>query len=169
LLHLQNTTGKIKNWITFEALRNAISPLKTIETMRTINLGTANRNPLNIRYSAANRWLGLHPVTPNVKGFCKFIAPVYGYRAAVVLMKTYMRRYGLDTPAGIISRWAPPKENRTELYIACVCGRSRLGRDERITAEGPELARLIAAMARQETGARITPEGVDDIRRKFNV
>ena len=169
MLHLQNTTGKIKNWITFEALRNAISPLKTIETMRTINLGTANRNPLNIRYSAANRWLGLHPVTPNVKGFCKFIAPVYGYRAAVVLMKTYMRRYGLDTPAGIISRWAPPKENRTELYIACVCGRSRLGRDERITAEGPELARLIAAMARQETGARITPEGVDDIRRKFNV
>ena len=137
--------------------------------MRTINLGTANRNPLNIRYSAANRWLGLHPVTPNVKGFCKFIAPVYGYRAAVVLMKTYMRRYGLDTPAGIISRWAPPKENRTELYIACVCGRSRLGRDERITAEGPELARLIAAMARQETGARITPEGVDDIRRTFKI
>ena len=150
-------------------MRNAISPLKTIETMRTINLGTANRNPLNIRYSAANRWLGLHPVTPNVKGFCKFIAPVYGYRAAVVLMKTYMRRYGLETPAGIISRWAPPMDNRTELYIACVCGRSRLGRDERITAEGPELARLIAAMARQETGARITPEGVDDIRRKFNV
>lgn len=81
--------------------------------MKNINIGTANRNPLNIRHSPANRWLGLHPTQPSVKGFCKFIAPAYGYRAAVVLIKTYMRRHGLRTPAQIIARWAPPSENRT--------------------------------------------------------
>lgn len=133
------------------------------------NLGCRNRNPLNIRYSKLNRWKGLHPVTPCVGGFCHFIAPVYGYRAAVVLMKTYMTRYGCLTPATIISRWAPPSENDTALYIAAVCGRSRLGRDERLSADGPQLGRLVAAMARQETGMHITPEGVDDIRRQFGV
>lgn len=137
--------------------------------MNTINLGCANHNPLNIRYSPSNRWLGLHPVTPNVKGFCHFIAAAYGYRAAVVLMKTYMRRYGCHTPAAIISRWAPPVENNMELYIASVCGRSRLGRNERLSPDGPQLGRLVAAMARQETGMHITPEGVDDIRRRFGV
>lgn len=137
--------------------------------MKNINIGTANRNPLNIRHSPANRWLGLHPTQPSVKGFCKFIAPAYGYRAAVVLIKTYMRRHGLRTPAQIIARWAPPSENRTELYIACVCGRSRLGRDERLEEQGPQIGRLVAAMARQETGTDITPEAVDEYRRKFNV
>lgn len=137
--------------------------------MKNINIGMQNRNPLNIRYSPANRWLGLHPAQPCVKGFCKFIAPAYGYRAAIVLIKTYMRRYGLRTPAAIIARWAPPSENRTELYVACVCGRSRLRPDERLSEQGPQLARLVAAMARQETGVSITPEAIDEYRRKFNV
>ena len=54
--------------------------------METLNLGQQNRNPLNIRYNARNRWRGLHPTTPNVRGFCKFISVAHGYRAAVVLM-----------------------------------------------------------------------------------
>ncbi|MDO4930264.1 MAG: structural protein P5 [Bacteroidales bacterium] len=137
--------------------------------MKNENLGCANRNPLNIRYVSTNHWLGLHPATPNVKGFCKFIAPDYGYRAAVVLLKNYITRYGCDTPEKVIARWAPPSENRTALYVACVCGRSRLRPDETLSTEGPQIGRLIAAMAKQETGMHITPEGVDDIRRKFNV
>ncbi len=137
--------------------------------MKTMNLGIANRNPLNIRYVKANHWLVLHPQTPNVKGFCHFTAPAYGFRAAIILIKNYMRKYGCVTPENIIRRWAPPTENNTELYIACVCGRSRLGRQERLHTEGPQIGRLVAAMTRQETGMYITPEGVDEIRRKFNV
>lgn len=139
------------------------------QTMKTMNLGIANRNPLNIRYIKANHWLGLHPQTPNVKGFCHFTAPAYGFRAAIILIKNYMKKYGCVTPEDIIRRWAPPTENNTELYIACVCGRSRLGRQERLHTEGPQIGRLVAAMTRQETGMYITPEGVDEIRRKFNV
>lgn len=134
-----------------------------------MNLGIANRNPLNIRYVKANHWLGLHPQTPNVKGFCHFTTPAYGFRAAIILIKNYMRKYSCVTPEDIIRRWAPPTENNTELYIACVCGRSRLGRLERLHTEGPQIGRLVAAMTRQETGMYITPEGVDEIRRKFNV
>lgn len=137
--------------------------------MKKENLGMYNHNPLNIRYSKANHWLGLHPASPCVKGFCHFIAPVYGYRAAVVLIKNYMIRYHCITPEAIIRRWAPPTENATELYIACVCGRSSLGRKEMLRTDGNQIGRLVAAMARQETGMHITPEGVDEIRRKFNV
>ncbi len=136
--------------------------------MSTLNLGIANRNPLNIRYAAANRWLGLHPVTPCVRGFCHFISVAHGFRAAVVLIKNYIRR-GFDTPARVIARWAPPQENDTALYTAAVCGRSRLGRDEKLLPHGPQIGRLVAAMARQETGMHITPEGVDDIRQRFGV
>ena len=75
-----------------------------------MNLGIANRNPLNIRYVKANHWLGLHPQTPNVKGFCHFTAPAYGFRAAIILIKNYMRKYGCVTPENIIRRWAPPTE-----------------------------------------------------------
>lgn len=137
--------------------------------MKNENLGCRNHNPLNIRYAPANHWLGLHPATPCVKGFCKFIAPAYGYRAAVVLIKQYIRRYGCDTPSKIIHRWAPPSENRTALYVACVCGRSGLKPEETVSPEGPQIGRLIAAMARQETGMHITPEEVDELRKKFNV
>ena len=93
----------------------------------------------------------------------------HGYRAAVVLMKNYIRHYGADTPAKIIARWAPPSENNTRYYIAAVCGRSRLDPNETIRIDGPQIGRLIAAMARQETGMTIQPEAVDELRRQFGV
>ena len=138
-------------------------------TKRTENLGTANRNPLNIRFSAANHWLGLHPLQPNVKGFCRFTNFDYGYRAAILLIKNYIRRYRCDTPAQIIHRWAPPSENRTDLYIACVCGRSGLAPEERILLEGNQIPRLVAAMAKQETGLHPTPEYLQDLCERFHI
>lgn len=133
------------------------------------NLGIENRNPLNIRYSRANRWLGLHPGHPDVGGFCCFISPVYGYRAAFLLLRTYMQRYGLVTPRAIITRWAPPCENKTELYIACVCGRSGLEENQLLFPDGIDLCRLVAAMARQESGMHVTPGELMEIRRRFGV
>ena len=137
--------------------------------MRRENLGIANRNPLNIRHSTANRWLGLCPHRPSVKGFCHFLNFAYVYRAAVVLIKNYILKHGADTPRKIIARWAPPSENQTDLYIACVCGRSRLAPDEKILAYGPQIARLVAAMAKQETGVSILPEEIEEIRETFKV
>ena len=134
-----------------------------------ISLGQANHNPLNIRYAPANKWLGLDEKRPNVKGFCRFRADAYGYRAAVKLICTYMTKYDIRTPEGICQRWAPPSENHTLLYTMAVCGRAHLRPNERLTPRSEAVARLVAAMARQESGMHITPQGVEEIRRRFGV
>lgn len=133
-----------------------------------LNLGIRLRNPLNIRHNSRNRWVGLSHRTPSVKGFCHFLHFDYGYRAAIVLLKNYIRR-GFDTPTDIIMRWAPPSENNTVLYLAAVCGRARLLPTQRLRIEGTDIAHLVSAMARQETGLRITPNEVMDIRERFGV
>ena len=137
--------------------------------MMKSNLGIENRNPLNIRYRSCNRWLGLHPTQPNRRGFCRFRTFDHGFRAAIVLMKNYIRRYGCDTPEKIVYRWAPPSENRTEIYLACVCGRSHLQREEKLRVYGKQIPRLVAAMARQETGIHVTPEYLENLRNHFHV
>lgn len=45
----------------------------------------------------------------------------YGVRALAKLLITYQSKYSLHTIAGIIGRWAPPKENNTTAYITAVC------------------------------------------------
>lgn len=150
-------------------MKNLTTTLQTARTRNTQNVGVLANNPLNIRYVASNHWLGLHPSSPSLRGFCRFISVAHGYRAAIVLMKRYITRYHCCTPAAIITRWAPPSENKTQLYIAAVCGRSHLAANEVIAPDSIDLSRLIAAMAQQETGMHITPEGIQEIRRDFGV
>ena len=80
--------------------------------------GLSNRNPGNIRQSAV-RYKG--EVRPSRDpAFKQFESMPWGYRAIFVLLDTYRIRHGLDTIRGMISRWAPPSENRTEAYIRAV-------------------------------------------------
>lgn len=148
-------------------------------TTKNTALGERIHNPLNIRYTARNPWLGLNPNCPNVKGFCHFISIELGLRAAVCLVRTYMRRYGLVTPRSIITRWAPPTENNTALYLAAVCGRCGLHPDHPLSPDintvrtnaftlSSDISRLVSAMARQETGMEINPLLIDDVRRQFH-
>lgn len=82
--------------------------------------GYRNNNPLNIRYSFWNAWKG--KVLPNQDGtFEQFNDMAYGYRAALSLLRTYIKKYGCNTVAKIISRWAPENENNTQAYIQHVC------------------------------------------------
>lgn len=136
---------------------------------RKPSLGERNRNPLNIRYSPKNQWKGLSRTTPNVDGFCCFEHVVYGYRAAIVLLLNYYNIYGCRTPEQIIYRWAPPTENDTELYIACVCGRIALDRTHILSTDSADFDRLVAAMARQESGAQINEGQVRAIREQFKL
>lgn len=80
-------------------------------------LGIINNNPLNIRFSVMNNWMGQ---TGSKRGFCTFDHMIYGWRAAFVLLCNYVRR-DIDTPAKIIERWAPRSENDTKAYIDFVC------------------------------------------------
>lgn len=125
----------------------------------TLPRGVRNCNPGNIRRSAV-RYMG-EIVPSGDPEFRQFRSVAWGFRALFVLLETYRRRYGLQTVAGIIARWAPPSENRTDVYIrrvAAAIGRAAdasLDLDDPVTAQG-----LAAAIATVECGAAPNPEDI---------
>lgn len=120
-------------------------------TMSTIPRGIRNNNPLNIRIST-NRWRG--KITPSQDpSFEQFENLTLGIRAAFVCIRTYIRKYRLDTPRKIISRWAPESENNVLSYIDAACSQAVLNPDERISfQEKNKMCRLLWGMAKVETG-----------------
>lgn len=74
-------------------------------------------NPLNIRYSTKNEWLGQ---IGHRNGFCVFSEEKYGWRAAFVLLKNYYKK-GFRTVSQIVHRFAPASENPTSSYVSFVC------------------------------------------------
>ena len=83
-------------------------------------------NPCCIRKGTA--WKGLAEIQSD-KEFCTFVAPVYGFRAAVIIIcKTYYGRKRV-TIRQIIESWAPPSENDTEAYVAHVAKAVGIGAD----------------------------------------
>lgn len=70
-------------------------------------------NPLNVRWSEKNKWLGQ---IGRYKGFCKFSNEFWGIRAAAVILINYMKR-GKYTIRDMITTYAPPNENNTEAYV----------------------------------------------------
>lgn len=124
---------------------------------KNVPLALRNNNPLNIRYSSGNKWIGQ---TGKNKGFAVFSDMVYGWRAAIILLVKYQRT-GYDTIRKIVTRWAPPSENDTEAYIRDVCYHVSWSRpfrdagdniaDVRIT-DFDALCRVAVAMAVVEIG-----------------
>lgn len=92
----------------------------------------SDNNPLNIRFTKSNKWLG--QIGQN-KGFIKFLSMSYGVRAAIILLKNYFEKYHLDTIEKIISRYAPSSENDTQAYISYVSSMTNIPRDRKISLE----------------------------------
>ena len=93
--------------------------------------GLRNNNPLNIRRSG-DKWQGLR-VLQEDREFFQFSEMKYGWRAAFrLLCHTYYGKYKLRTIRAIITRWAPPKENDTEVYIRRVTDRIGIGPDREL-------------------------------------
>ena len=112
--------------------------------------GWRNNNPLNIR--RGEQWQGLTDTQPDPE-FCRFSSMEMGYRAGAKILLTYYRVFTQKgekfTIRNIISRWAPPNENRTEEYIRKVT-LLVLGEDYCTTKFVPEM----------ELGRPDTPQGV---------
>lgn len=120
--------------------------------------GIRNNNPLNIRIG--NTWLGEVP-NPTDSDFEQFVSVRYGLRAAFVILRRYIRRYGRNTPAKIIRAWAPAVENNTQRYIEVVCKRSLIAPDEVIDyADKKTMVRLVKAMAFVECGVQLDDDVV---------
>ena len=120
---------------------------------KIIPRGIRNNNPLNIRIG--NTWLGERP-NPVDQEFEEFVTMEYGLRAAFLILRRYIRRYGKNTVTSIVSTWAPHSENNTLRYIDTVCARTGLKPDEQIKYEdSTTMCKLVAAMAYVECGQPI--------------
>lgn len=116
--------------------------------------GIRNNNPLNIRIG--NKWKGETPV--NTDGaFEQFTKMEYGVRAAFILLRRYINRYGLNTVEKIVTRWAPRNENNTERYIERVCNYMSIFPTTKIVFEDEAtMFALVDAMAIVECGQSIS-------------
>lgn len=114
--------------------------------------GVRNNNPLNIRHSA-NTWQGQSAVQED-SSFVTFTTPVMGIRAAMKTMLTYQGKYNLDTVWMIIKRWAPPNENKTDIYAKNVADVMGVGINDiiDISKNSDLLIRMIKGMITQENG-----------------
>jgi len=122
-------------------------------------LAYRNCNPLNIRFSEKVNWMGSK--LKSNKGFVQFAAFSFGYRAAVMILRSYRKR-GIKTMGAIIETWAPRSENNTVEYIKAV--RQFMGvrqsepfsvdYDTEIDLKNRDLVvQLLLAMTRVEMGA----------------
>jgi len=111
--------------------------------------GIRNNNPGNIRKSSIE-WKG---ASGNDGTFVKFATPEDGIRAIARVLKVYDSKYKINTPAGIIGRWAPSSENFTDKYIDFVAKKLNKKPTERIDVNNDnELAKIIKAIIEYENG-----------------
>ena len=81
--------------------------------------GLRNCNPGNIRITK-DKWQGLREKQED-KSFFQFKTMAYGYRALIRTLQNYRLKWGCQTIADFINRWAPATENNTSGYISRVC------------------------------------------------
>lgn len=122
--------------------------------------GIRNNNPTNIRIGI--NWDG---AVGDDGAFIKFSSAVMGIRAAARILRTYRYKYGLDTVAGIINRWAPPIENDTESYINSVS--LALNVEPETVIYDEHYPALIAAIIKHENGKQ--PYSMEDINQGFKM
>lgn len=111
--------------------------------------GYRNNNPLNIRITK-DKWQG--KITPNTDGqYEQFENMGYGFRAALKLLGNYIKKEH-NTVRKIVTRWAPPSENKTTAYINHVAEMTQYDPDQVLTADKTTLCNLAYAMATHENG-----------------
>lgn len=113
--------------------------------------GIRNHNPGNIRRSG-DPWQGLAK-DQNDDAFFQFAEPKWGIRALARVLISYQDRHGLRTVRAIISRWAPPVENKTSSYIDHVARRLNVGADDPLDVHDYRVLRgLVEAIIAHENG-----------------
>lgn len=124
-------------------------------------LGMRLNNPLNIRYSPMNNWKGQ---SGECSGFCVFENIDYGFRAALILLRNYVRK-GYRSVGTIIHRWAPKSENDTEKYIDYVVQRGA----PVFINDLPDLIILCKYMAYFESGTIVDTDYLVDIAVSYGI
>lgn len=85
--------------------------------------GLRNNNPFNIKKSN-NKWIG--KVEGNDKVFETFDTLEHGYRAGLIILQTYYKKYKLYNYKDILNRFAPASENNLNNYLQFIWQNSSL-------------------------------------------
>lgn len=127
--------------------------------------GIRNNNPLNIE--RGDKWQGLRDVQEDPR-FCQFVSMEFGCRAALKILRSYIKGYEytgrtsrikFDTIEKIVSRWAPSSENNTERYIQFVSQKTGINRFQRIAiSDKKSIVNIAYAMSLFECGVDV---GID--------
>lgn len=113
--------------------------------------GLRNNNPGNIRKGGVPYQGEIVPSKDDA--FRQFTTMAYGYRAMFVVLHTYQRKYGINTIADMIIRYAPAVENHTTEYIRAVSEASGVPSTSHITTtNGDVMIPIVSAMSRVENG-----------------
>lgn len=114
--------------------------------------GIRNNNPLNIRHSKS-KWMGMREMQKD-KAFVQFTERRYGYRAAFILIKNYIKRHHANTIGKIVGRWAPRNDgNDTQAYIAYVAKTTGIAYDKPLRFDDKEaMVGIVQSMAQMESG-----------------
>lgn len=132
--------------------------------------GIRNCNPLNIKRSSRNKWLGevdyketymefngqQYEAREYDRTFCQFSCMEQGYRAAAILLHRYIKN-GHNTYEKIISRWAPANENNTAGYVGRVTDYCVAAPDMIVNFCAEDILPLMAAMTIVENGSQYDP------------
>ncbi len=118
---------------------------------KRISRGLRNSNPGNIRHSQ-DKFKGEVEVSRDAQ-FKEFRSLAWGYRAIFVVLNTYKEMWGLETIREMITRWAPPSENHTDVYVETVARRAQLDPDTPIdTKQRVAMLPFVAAISQVENG-----------------
>ena len=87
------------------------------------------------------------------RAFVQFTNRKYGYRAAFVLIRSYIGLHHANTIGKIIARWAPSSDgNNTQAYIQFVSQTSGIPADEPLRfSDQQKMVSIVRSMAQMES------------------
>ena len=110
--------------------------------------GGGQNNPGNIRVPGSTG--------TGKEAFQSFRTPEEGYAAMAHQVEIYQDQHGLNTLAGIISRWSPPNENDTARLIKSGADASGLDPNQPINVHDPQTRlQVMTALAANEHGGLV--------------
>lgn len=120
--------------------------------------GLRNNNPLNIKIG--NDWVGERENKDGV--FEEFETIEYGYRAAFIILRKYINKYGRNTIHKIVDSWAPDGRRFQDAYMHSVSQWCALDVDAPIRySDKKTMCAIVQGMARVENGVPVEMKPIE--------
>ncbi len=124
--------------------------------------GLRNNNPGNL-VKTAIKWQGKVPHSENTDSrFEKFVAMKWGVRAMIIDVLGDIEKDGMNTIEKLITKYAPPHENNTKVYINVVAKAVGIAPNEKIPMSKEALRKLFIAITKHENGTPISESDFEE-------